>query len=170
MIGEAGTAEFLSRLAVGRLGLEPVAADEMVALGVRTAGELAALPLPAVADRFGAGIAAWRLARGEDEAHICPRTPPEPLRESIGFPEPIGDEVTLRQAVVVLVERLLAAPRPRARPVRSLALTARLSATAARGGGRSRCAMRPPSPASARRADAEAGSSCPAPSSGSPSS
>jgi protein ImuB len=127
MISEAGTAEFLSRLTVDRLGLEPVAADEMVALGVRTAGELAVLPLPAVADRFGAGgISAWRLARGEDEAHICPRTPPEPLRESIGFPEPIGDEVTLRQAVAVLVERLLGSPRRGTRPVRSLALTARL--------------------------------------------
>ena len=158
MISESGTAEFLSRLPVDRLGLEPVAADEMVALGVRTAGELAALPLPAVADRFGAGgIAAWRLARGEDEAHICPRTPPEPLRESIGFPEPIGDEVTLRQAVAVLVERLLGSPRRGTRPVRSLALTARprrrrLVAAADRP---ARCDLR--APASARRADAEAG-------------
>jgi len=90
---------------------------------------LAGLPLPAVADRFGRpGIAAWRLARGEDDAHVCPRTPPPELREAIEFPEPVGDEFTLRGAVAAMVERLLARPDRRGRPVRSLAVSARLAA------------------------------------------
>jgi protein ImuB len=126
-----GAAAFLARLEVGRLGLDGDVADELAALGIRTAGELAALPLPAVADRFGpAGIGAWRLARGEDEAFVAPRTPPEPLRETIAFPEPVGDELTLRQALAVLLDRLLGGPGRRGRPVRSVTIGARLA-----GGG-----------------------------------
>lgn len=122
---------FVGRMAIGRLGLDPGVADELEALGIRTAGALAALPLPAVADRFGPeGIAAWRLARGEDETYVAPRMPPEPLREWLDFPEPVGDEVTLRQAVVVLLERLLGIGRRNGRPVRTLALSGRLA-----GGG-----------------------------------
>ena len=122
-------AGFVGRMAIGRLGLDPRLSDELEALGIRTAGALAALPLPAVADRFGpAGIAGWRLARGEDEAYVAPRMPPEPMRQWMEFPEPVGDETTLRQAVVLLLERLLASPRRADRPVRTLALSARLSA------------------------------------------
>ena len=127
VVETGAAAQFLAGMPVARLPLDEGTADTLHALGIRTAGELAALPLPAVADRFGRpGISAWRLARGEDETYVAPRTPPEPLRESIGFPEPIGDEVTLSQAVAVLVERLLGNPRRGTRPVRSLALTARL--------------------------------------------
>jgi len=124
-----GAARFLERMAIGRLGLEPRMADELEALGIRTAGALAALPLPAVADRFGPeGIAGWRLARGEDEHYVAPRMPPEPLREWIDFGDPVGDEATLHQATVLLLERLLAAPRRAGRPVRTLTLSARLAA------------------------------------------
>jgi protein ImuB len=124
-----GVARFLERMAIGRLGLEERMTDELEALGIRTAGALAALPLPAVADRFGPeGIAGWRLARGEDEQYVAPRMPPEPLREWIDFGDPVGDEATLHQATVLLLERLLAAPRRAGRPVRTLTLSARLAA------------------------------------------
>jgi protein ImuB len=120
---------FIGRMAIGRLGLDPHISDELEALGIRTAGALAALPLPAVADRFGpAGIAGRRLAQGEDEDYVAPRMPPQPLREWIDFPEPVGDEATLHQAATLLVERLLATPRRAGRPVRTLTLSARLSA------------------------------------------
>jgi hypothetical protein len=56
--------------------------------------------------------------------------PPEPLREWLDFPEPVGDEVTLRQGVVVLLERLLGIRRRNGRPVRTLAISGRLA-----GGG-----------------------------------
>jgi protein ImuB len=129
VVEDDGGAGFLSRMAIGRLGLDERIADELEALGIRTAGALAALPLPAVADRFGPeGIAGWRLARGEDEHYVAPRMPPDPLREWIDFAEPVGDEATLHQATVLLLERLLAVPRRAGRPVRTLTLSARLAA------------------------------------------
>jgi protein ImuB len=122
-------ASFLAPMPVARLPLDPATADTLHALGIRTAGELAALPLPAVADRFGRpGIGAWRLARGEDEAYVAPRTPPEPLCEAIEFPEPVGDEFTLRGALAVMIERLAGDPRRTGRPPRTLAMSARLAA------------------------------------------
>ena len=127
---EAGAAaQFLAGMPVARLPLDEGTADTLHALGIRTAGELAALPLPAVADRFGRpGISAWRLARGEDETYVAPRTPPEPLREAIEFPEPVGDEFTLRGALVVLIGRLLGDSRRAGRPPRALVMSARLAA------------------------------------------
>ena len=122
-------ARFLAPLEIDRLPLDRDTSGRLGALGIATAGMLAGLPLPAVADRFGRpGIAAWRLARGEDDAHVCPRTPPPQLREAIEFPEPVGDEFTLRGAVAVMIERLLARPDRRGRPVRSVAVSARLAA------------------------------------------
>ncbi len=127
---EPGAAQnFLAPLAIAQLNLEPRLAAQLTALGVATAGDLASLPLPAVADRFGRpGIEAWRLARGEDEAYVIPRTPPEPMSEAIDFPDPIGDELTLRGAVAVLVDRLLAHPDRRGRPPRTITICARLAA------------------------------------------
>jgi protein ImuB len=125
---DAGT-RFLAPLEIGRLPLDRDTAERLGALGIATAGMLAGLPLPAVADRFGRpGIAAWRLARGEDDAHVCPRTPPLRLRETIEFPEPVGDEFTLRGAVAVMIDRLLAHPDRHQRPVRAVAVSARLAA------------------------------------------
>ncbi len=129
MVDADAAAGFIGRMAIGRLGLDSKLSDELEALGIRSADALAALPLPAVADRFGpAGIAGWRLARGEDGAYVAPRMPPEPMRQWMEFPDPVGDETTLRQAVVLLLERLLASPRRAGRPVRTLAMSARLSA------------------------------------------
>ena len=129
VVDEDAATAFVGRMAIGRLGLDPVVADELEAIGIRTAGALAALPLPAVADRFGpAGIAGWRLARGEDESYVAPRMPPEPLHEWIDFPEPVGDEATLHQATALLLERVLASHRRAGRPVRTLVLSARLAA------------------------------------------
>jgi protein ImuB len=131
LVEEGAGAAFLAPMPVARLPLDPRVARTLETLGVRTAGELAALPLPAVADRFGdPGIAAWRLARGEDDAYVTPRLPPEPLRASIAFAEPAGDETTLRGATVAMIDRLVADPRRAGRPPRTLVLMCRLA-----GGG-----------------------------------
>ena len=143
LVEEGAATSFLAPMPVGRLPLDPATVSTLEALGVRTAGELAALPLPAVADRFGRpGIAAWRLSRGEDDAYVAPRTPPEPLREWIAFPEPAGDLLVLRGALAVLIDRLLAHPRRAGRPPRD-----------ARGVGAAGCGRLIPAAGGPARAD-----------------
>ncbi|MGH9065343.1 MAG: DNA polymerase Y family protein, partial [Acidimicrobiales bacterium] len=58
-------------------------------LGVRTLGELAGLPAPAVLGRFGSlGAAAHRLARGLDERPLLARKPPPDLTVSAEMDPP----------------------------------------------------------------------------------
>jgi protein ImuB len=107
-------------------------------LGVRTLGELAALPDDAVADRFGAaGLAALRMARGERE-RLHPRRPREELAEALELPE-AASGFQLERTLELLVDRLLANPRRRGRSFRRLRLFARL---AAGGGWRADAALR----------------------------
>jgi len=107
-------------------------------LGVRTLGDLAALPRVAVADRFGAlGLRALDLASGSDEP-LRPRRPHEELVQVIGLPE-AAYGTQLDRALDMLIERLLADPRRTGRAIRALRLEARLA-----GGGSwtARVAMR----------------------------
>lgn len=72
---------WLSDFGVGSLGTgyEDLA-DLLTRLGIRTLGELAALPAPSVLGRFGpAGATAHRLARGLDDRMLQARTPPPEL-------------------------------------------------------------------------------------------
>ena len=112
--------------------------DTLSRLGVRTLGELAALPAAAVADRFGEpGLRALRLARGADEP-LRPRHPREELLARIALPEAASGQ-QLERATKLLVERLLADPRRAGRTVRRLRLEAGL---AAGGGWRAQVVMR----------------------------
>jgi nucleotidyltransferase/DNA polymerase involved in DNA repair len=125
----AGTQEetFLEPLP---LSLLPLAADryaELEGLGLRSLGELAALPGGAVAERLGVeGKKAWQLARGGRKAKIRGRSPASELVEVLAFPEAVANELTLRRALVSLLERLVARPERAGRPFRKLALSARL--------------------------------------------
>jgi protein ImuB len=104
--------------------------DSLERLGVRTLGELAALPAEAVADRFGAaGLRALRLARGGDEP-LRPRKPREQLATRLALPEAASGQ-QLERALELLIERLLAHPVRRNRTLRRL----RLEAVIAPGGG-----------------------------------
>ena len=104
--------------------------DSLERLGVRTLGELAALPAEAVADRFGnPGLQALRLARGGDEP-LRPREPREQLATRLALPEAASGQ-QLERALELLIERLLAHPARRNRTLRRL----RLEAAIAPGGG-----------------------------------
>jgi len=99
-------------------------------LGIRTLGELAALPDDAIADRFGEpGLEALAMARGI-EAPLRPRAPREDIAERLELHEAASGQ-ELERAVELLVDRLLANPARRGRSVRRLRLAARLVA----GGG-----------------------------------
>lgn len=117
------------RRAAGRpepLAEEIACVDSLERLGVRTLGELAALPAAAIADRFGEpGLRALRLARGLDEP-LRPRRPHEELECRFGLPEAASGQ-QLESALDLLIERLLAHPRRRGRTIRRLRLEARLA-------------------------------------------
>ena len=127
VVDDGETGLFLEPLPVDLLALTPERRRELSELGIKRLGELARLPGGAVADRLGpAGAEAWRLARGEDGASISPRRTPDEIAETLEFPEPVANELTLRQALAALVDRLLARPERAGRLPRRLALAARL--------------------------------------------
>jgi nucleotidyltransferase/DNA polymerase involved in DNA repair len=127
VVDDEQTELFLQPLPLELLPLGPERRRELADLGVKRLGELARLPRVAVADRIGAeGEEAWRLARGDDGNRVEPRRPAAEISETLEFPEPIGNEHTLRQALVALLERLLARGERAGRAPRRLALSVRL--------------------------------------------
>jgi protein ImuB len=92
-------------------------------LGVGTLGELAALPVAALADRFGQrGLLAHELARGGDSA-LRPRTASEFLREELELPE-AASGMQLERGLGLLVDRLLARRERRGRTLRAVVISA----------------------------------------------
>ena len=123
--------EFLAPLPLTLLPLEAGRREELQELGVQKLGQLAELPGAAVAERLGRdGRQAWTLARGRGARRVEGRRPPAEVAERIDFPEAVGNELTLRRALNVLVDRLLESPARDGRFLRKLALVARLT-----GGG-----------------------------------
>ena len=119
---------FLSPLPLELLPLERERYEELEELGIKTIGQLAGLPGSAVAERLGPdGRRAWNLARGEQDGRVVPRRTAEPLVETLEFPEAVGQMLTLRRGLSVLIDRLLSRPERAGRPPRKLALWARLA-------------------------------------------
>jgi protein ImuB len=97
--------------------------DALERLGIKTLGELAALPLPALTDRFGTeGQLAHQLANGGD-GPLRPRPASEFLRESLELPE-AASGIQLERALGLLIDRLLARHERRGRTVRAVVLSA----------------------------------------------
>jgi len=133
IVSDDRTRTFLAPLPLTLLPLERERYEELEELGVRTIGQLAGLPGGAVAERLGPdGRRAWSLARGEQDARgyrdhgVAPRQPPLRLVETLEFPDAVGQELTLRRGLGVLIDGLLARPERAGRPPRKLALWARL--------------------------------------------
>jgi protein ImuB len=121
---------FLGPLPVALLRERPELArlpEELERLGVRTLGELAALPAPAVAERFGhPGLRARELACGRDRPPR-PRQPPEAVTERVELPEGVSGE-QLERTLELLIARMLARRERRGRALRAVALSARFVA------------------------------------------
>ena len=122
---------FLAPLPLTLLPLERDRYEELEELGVRTIGQLAGLPGSAVAERLGPdGRRAWSLAGGDNaeerDGKVHPRRPAAALHETLEFPEAVGNELTLRRGLGVLLDRLLARPERAGRPPRKVAVWARL--------------------------------------------
>src|SRR5436309_310806 len=135
---------FLAPLPVRLLRARPELAtlpETLERLGVLTLGELAQLPAPAMAERFGhPGLLALDLARGRDTP-LEPRRPPEPVGERIELPEAASGP-QLERALELLVARVLARRERRGRTIRALGLSARFVEG---GTWRTRVTLRQPS-------------------------
>ena len=117
---------YLAPLPVALLRARPALADlpeALERLGIGTLGELAALPVAALADRFGSrGLLAHELARGGD-TDLRPRPAGEFLRESLDLPE-AASGLQLERGLGLLIDRLLARRERRGRTLRSVVISA----------------------------------------------
>jgi protein ImuB len=118
---------YLAPLPVGLLrprpGLEEIP-ELLERLGIRTLGELAAMPPSAISERFGhPGLLALELAHGRDTP-LEPRRPSEPVLERLALPE-AASGMQLERALELVIARVLARRERRGRSLRALALSAR---------------------------------------------
>jgi protein ImuB len=127
VVSDEHAREFLAPLPLTLLPLQARQQQELAELGITRLGELAGLPGGAVAERLGPdGRRAWGLARGGSSRRVRGRKPPAELFETLEFPEAVGNELTLRRSLGVVLDRLLARPERGGRALRKLALSARL--------------------------------------------
>jgi DNA polymerase-4 len=103
-------AAFLAPLPVGRIwGVGKKAERGLHALGVRTIGELAALPERVLVDHFGAsGRHVWRLAHGQDDREVVPDREAKSVSTETTFRQDVGDREALRSWLLDLTEHLAA--------------------------------------------------------------
>jgi protein ImuB len=109
VIPPGGDAAALAAVPVARLAVSAPVAAALAAWGVRTLGELAALPRPALGERLGvAGLHAHDLARGLDREPFQPWTPPPFWAEAQGLDWEIADLGALRAVLGEVLGRLTA--------------------------------------------------------------
>ena len=124
--GRKQASAYLASLPVALLRARPSLADMPEALerlGVRTLGELVALPPAALAERFGSvGLLAHELASGGDGA-LRPRSAKEYLREELELPEATSG-LQLERGLGLLIDRLLARRDRRGRTLRAVVMSA----------------------------------------------
>jgi DNA polymerase-4 len=100
--------EVLHPLPVSRLwGVGAKGEKRLRALGLRTVGQLAALPEQVLDDHFGeVGRHLWRLANGLDDRTVTPDEEARSVSTETTFPRDIGDRTVLRAWLLDLVEQL----------------------------------------------------------------
>src|SRR5256885_6271935 len=127
VVSDERTREFLAPLPLTLLPLEAGRRKELEELGITRLGHLAGLPGGAVAERLGPdGRPAWSPVKGGRCRPVPARKPAAELFETLEFPEAVGNELTLRRSLGVLLDRLLARPERGGRALRKLALSPRL--------------------------------------------
>lgn len=100
--------EVLDPLPVSRLwGVGAKGEKRLHELGLRTVGQLRALPEQILADHFGeVGRHLWRLANGLDARAVTPDDEARSVSTETTFPKDIGDRAVLRAWLLDLVEQL----------------------------------------------------------------
>lgn len=111
------------RVALARLGLAPRARDELERLGVRTVGELVALPRESVRLRFGAELDRLHaLASGALEAPLAPEHVALPPRAALDLDFALSDREALLLLASDLARPLFAELAARGQAVKELVL------------------------------------------------
>lgn len=106
--GSTATRTFLAPLPVRLFAEDPSLRAALDRWGIRTAGELAALPLAQAALRLGkAGGLACKLARGEDDASFVPRFPADAIEEGLDLDYGVAELEPLSFLLRGLVDRIL---------------------------------------------------------------
>jgi nucleotidyltransferase/DNA polymerase involved in DNA repair len=104
--------KFLKSQPLGVLPLDPDNHRRLQQLGLKTLGDLAALPEAAVIAQFGReGKAAWRLASGLMDEPVQGRARPQPIVALLDYPSPVADRGMLAHTMGVLIEHALRDPR-----------------------------------------------------------
>jgi DNA polymerase-4 len=120
---------FLEPLPVGRIwGIGPKGEKRLHALGIRTVGQLAALPERLLADHFGeSGRHVWQLAHGLDDRAVVPDREAKSISTETTFAQDIGDRATLRIWLLDQVDHLAARLRQVGVQARTMELKVRSS-------------------------------------------
>jgi len=120
-------AAFLRDLPIGRLwGVGPTAEAALTAMGVRTVGQLARLPLGVLRERFGAtGTHLSALAHGRDDRAVVPWHEPKSIGAEETFEQDTRDAERLRATLLAQAERVAAELRAEALRGRTVTLKIR---------------------------------------------
>jgi DNA polymerase-4 len=108
VLPSAKITEFLSPLPVSRIwGVGAKGEKRLHELGMRTIGQIAAIPEKTLSDRLGEmGRHIWRLANGIDDRTVVPDREAKSVSTETTFAQDIGDRVILRVWLLDLVEHL----------------------------------------------------------------
>jgi DNA polymerase-4 len=119
---------FLLPLPVGRLpGVGKVNEEKLAKLGIKTAGELRRLELPALEHEFGRyGVRLYELARGIDENEVEPDRPTQSISVEDTFEKDVLLPETERM-IRQLAEKLWSASRKESRIARTVVLKLKTS-------------------------------------------
>ncbi|MHB8767075.1 MAG: DNA polymerase Y family protein [Deferrisomatales bacterium] len=144
--GRAGEDAAARGVELGRLGIDPRLRDRLERLGVRTVGQLLALPAAGLGERFGpAARRLHELASGQAWAPLRPEPEAEPLAARLDLDAPEADAERLLFGVKRLLDPLLETLAARRQALAGLELRLALDGPGGRGGERVE-ALRPASP------------------------
>ncbi len=147
VIAPGQEADSLARLPVALLGLDIEQQETLLLWGIRTLGELAALPEPELIARLGQQAGTWRnLARGALAHTFQPMEPAFCLRETCEFETPVEQADSLLFTAARMIDCLTA--RAGARALALASLTVHMELT---GGLVYRRVMRPAIPTADRK-------------------
>lgn len=106
-VAEGAQAQFLSTRSISFLALDKETGRRLHLLGIRTLGQLASLPLPALRAQFGPAIEpAYRNACGQAVDRLQAHPRPQAETQDRWFEEPVGDSQVLAAVLTRLADDL----------------------------------------------------------------